>query len=102
MKFVGIDVGKYKCTVAVMDSEGRISDEFAFHNNNEGIGGLISRLSMDDRVLMESTGSVWANLYDRLEKVHIKVVLANPLKTKAIASARIKSDKVEQGFLRTC
>jgi transposase len=99
MKFVGIDVGKYKCAVAVMDSEGRISDEFAFHNNNEGIGGLISRLSMDDMVVMESTGSVWANLYNRLEQVHIKVVLANPLKTKAIASARIKSDKVDARIL---
>jgi len=99
MKFVGIDVGKQKCAVAMMDSDGRISDEFAFQNNHEGIQGLISRLSMDDRVVMESTGSVWSNLYDRLDQVHINVVLANPLKTKAIASARIKSDKVDARIL---
>jgi transposase len=99
MKYVGIDVGKYKCAVAMMDSEGQISDEFAFHNNNEGIRGLISRLSMDDMVVMESTGSVWSNLYDRLEQVHIKVVLANPMKTKAIASARIKSDTIDARIL---
>jgi RNase H-fold protein (predicted Holliday junction resolvase) len=37
MKYVGIDVGKQKCAVAMMDSEGRISGEFSFHNNNEGI-----------------------------------------------------------------
>jgi hypothetical protein len=71
----------------MMDVEGRISDEFSFRNSNEGIGNLISRLSRDDEVVMESTGSVWVNLYDRLEQVHIKVVLANPLKTKAIARA---------------
>jgi transposase len=48
---------------------------------------------------MESTGSVWVNLYDRLEQVHVKVVLANPLKTKAIASARIKSDTIDARIL---
>ncbi|MGA9388619.1 MAG: IS110 family transposase [Candidatus Bathyarchaeia archaeon] len=99
MKYVGIDVGKYKCAVAMMDSEGRVSDEFAFHNNNEGIQCLISRLSMDDMVVMESTGSVWSNLYDRLDQVHIKVVLANPMKTRAIASARIKSDTIDARIL---
>jgi transposase len=99
MKYVGIDVGKYKCAVAVMDAEGKISDEFAFQNNSEGIRGLISKLSIDDRVVMESTGSVWSNLYDRLEQVHIKVVLANTVKTKAIASARIKSDTIDARIL---
>jgi transposase len=99
MKFVGIDVGKQKCAVAMMDSEGRISDEFAIQNNHEGIRGLISRLSMDDQVVMESTGSVWSNLYDSIEQAHIRVVLANPLKTRAIASARIKSDKVDARIL---
>jgi transposase len=99
MKYVGIDVGKQKCAVAVMDSEGRISDEFSFLNSNEGIQGLISRLSMNDMVVMESTGSVWVNLYDRLEQVHMKVVLANPMKTKAIASARIKSDTIDARIL---
>jgi transposase len=99
MNYVGIDVGKYKCAVAMMDSEGRVSDEFTFHNNNEGIQGLISRLSIDDEVVMESTGSVWVNSYDRLEQVHVKVVLANPMKTKAIASARIKSDTIDARIL---
>jgi transposase len=99
MKYVGIDVGKQKCAVAVMDVEGRISDEFTFHNNNEGIQGLISRLSVYDEVVMESTGSVWTNSYDRLEQVHVKVVLANPLKTKAIASARIKTDTIDARIL---
>jgi transposase len=48
---------------------------------------------------MESTGSVWSNLYDSIEKAHIRVVLANPLKTKAIASARIKSDTIDARIL---
>jgi transposase len=48
---------------------------------------------------MESTGSVWTNLYNHLDEKHIHVALANPLKTKAIASAKIKSDKVDARIL---
>ena len=56
-------------------------------------------LSMDDQVVMESTGPYWLDLYNQLDELHIAVVLANPLKTKAIASARIKSDKVDARIL---
>jgi transposase len=99
LRFVGIDIGKAKCRAAIMDQGGNILDEFTFMNNHEGIEGLVSRLSMDDRVVMESTGSVWANLYNQLDMKQIHVVLANPLKTKAIASAKIKSDKIDARIL---
>ena len=99
MRFVGIDVGKAKCRASIMDHGGIILEEFTFTNNNEGIEGLASRLTLDDRVVMESTGSVWTNLYNQLDEKHIPVALANPLKTKAIASARIKSDKVDARIL---
>jgi len=48
---------------------------------------------------MESTGNLWLNLYDSLDQRNIKVVLANPLKTKAIASAKVKTDKIDAGYL---
>jgi len=99
MRYVGIDVGKQRCRAAVMDREGSVIDEFTFTNNCQGIEDLASKLTMDDRVVMESTGSVWTNLYNCLDDRQISVVLANPLKTKAIASARIKSDKVDARIL---
>jgi transposase len=82
-----------------MDPGGVILEEFTFTNNHAGIEGLASRLTLDDRVVMESTGSVWTNLYNHLDARHIPVTLANPLKTKAIASAKIKSDKVDARIL---
>jgi transposase len=82
-----------------MDQGGSIVDEFIFTNNHQGIEGLVSKVTMDDKVVMESTGSVWTNLYNTLDDKHVPVVLANPLKTKAIASARIKSDKVDAKIL---
>ena len=74
-------------------------EEFTFTNDAEGIHGLAFRLTTEDRVVMESTGSVWSTLYNNLDERHIPVVLANPLKTRAIASARIKTDKVDARIL---
>jgi transposase len=99
VRFVGIDIGKWKCRAAIMNQEGAILDEFTFTNNHEGIEDLTSKLALTDRVVMESTGSVWTNLYNHLDERHIPVALANPLKTKAIASAKIKSDKVDARIL---
>jgi hypothetical protein len=87
MKYVGVDIGKWRCRAAVMDPEGTVIDEFAFNNDAEGIRDLASRLTTEDRVVMESTGSVWTNLYDALDERKVPVVLANPLKTRAIARA---------------
>jgi len=99
MKYVGVDIGKRKCRAAIMNSEGRIVKELDFNNDSAGIANLTLLLSIDDRVVMESTGPYWLDLYNQLDDLHIAVVLANPLKTKAIASARIKSDKVDARIL---
>ena len=91
-RYIGLDVSKRKCRACIMDYEGFVLDEFSFENNTDGIDDLLTRLSMDDRVVMESTGNLWLNIYDKLEDISIQCVLANPMKTKAKASARIKTD----------
>ena len=48
---------------------------------------------------MESTGNLWVNLYEAVEANDVKAVLANPLKMRAIASAKIKNDKVDARVL---
>jgi len=99
MRYVGIDVGKHRCRAALMDQKGDIVDEFFFENNCRGIEQLTSVLTKEDRVVMESTGNLWLNLYNTLDEKNIRVVLANPMKTRAIASAKIKSDKVDARIL---
>ena len=42
---------------------------------------------------------MWLTLYEALDDKHIKTVLANPMKTKAIASAKVKTDKVDAKIL---
>ena len=45
VRYVGIDIGKWKCRAAVMDPEGSIIEEFTFPNDAEGIHDLASRLT---------------------------------------------------------
>jgi len=96
---VGIDVGKTKCRVAMMDERGAVADEFGFDNDHEGIDDLARTLTVDDRVVMEATGPYWLSIYERLDDMHVATVLASPSKTKAIAWARIKSEKVDARIL---
>jgi transposase len=55
------------------------------------------------KVAIESTGNLWINMYEKLEqydnKKRIEISLANPLKTKAIADAKIKYDKLDASIL---
>jgi transposase len=97
--YVGVDVRERKCRAAVVDGDGVLVDEFSFSNDFEGIRRFVSRLSEGDAVVMESTGNLWVNLYEAVEAMGVKAVLANPLKMRAIASAKIKNDKVDARVL---
>ena len=96
MRYIGVDVSKGKCRAAVVDEDGEIVDEFSFSNDFSGVERFVSQLSSDDRVVMESTGSLWVNLYDALEENGVSVVLANPLRMRAIASAKVKNDNARE------
>jgi transposase len=99
MNHLGIDVGKRKCRAAIKDDNGRILDEFFFGNDGSGIHSLLSRIQSRGecsiRAVLESTGNMWIRIHDTLEDNGIDTVLANPYKTKIIAEAKIKSDKLD-------
>jgi transposase len=54
----------------------------------------VTTLPPDARIAVEATGN-WMWLYELIEDQQPALVLAHPLKTKAIASARIKTDKID-------
>ena len=74
MNYVGVDVGKRKCRAAIMNAEGRILKELDFSNNRKEIAVLASMLTMDDQVVMESTGPYWLDLYNQLDELYIPVM----------------------------
>src|SRR6476620_2153030 len=101
MNNLGIDVGKKKCRAALKDDKGKILDEFFFGNERNGIHGLLSRIQSHGKyvAVLESTGNMWMRIHDTLEENGIDTKLANPYKTRIIAEARIKSDKLDARIL---
>ena len=101
MNSLGIDVGKKNCRAALKDERGDIIREFFFSNNNEGISALVQSASHHGKctAVVESTGNMWIRIHDTLEENGIDTILANPYKTKIIAEAKIKSDKLDARIL---
>src|SRR6476619_5271574 len=101
MHHLGMDVGKRKFRAALKDDKGKILDEFFFGNERNGIHGLLSRIQSHGKyvAVLESTGNMWMRIHDTLEENGIDTKLANPYKTRIIAEARIKSDKLDARIL---
>jgi len=92
--FYGLDVHKEFIQVCELTSKERTRREFRIAATNEAIEAFAQGLSHRDHVVLEATFHSWA-IY-RLLKPHAgKVVVANPLQVKAIAHAKIKTDKVD-------
>lgn len=93
--FVGMDLHKNYLQIAVMNKEGRILRNSKIDNNLKQIDGFFNDIDDKAHAVMESS-SVWYNIYRYLsEEKHLNVVLSNPVKTRAIASAKIKTDKLD-------
>lgn len=84
-----------------MREDGSIVEEFPFSNDSNGISLLLSRIDGDGqcKAVLEATANMWVRIYNSLEGRAIEVKLANPSMTKAIAYARIKTDKISARIL---
>jgi len=102
--YVGIDVHKKYCQAAVMNDNGNVVRELRFDNTSEGATSLVNLArSVDPHVkaVVEPSANFWIRIYDRLEDEGVEVKLSNPLRTKAIAEARIKTDRIDAKTLAT-
>lgn len=102
MKYVGIDVHKKMCQAAVLDEDGELLDQIRFLNKKEDIKEFALKLLTfrdDVKAVVESTGNLWIQIHDILEKFGIDVSLSNPGKTRLIAEAKNKTDKVDAKIL---
>ena len=98
--YVGIDIHRDYGVACVQNIEGKIVDEFRFGNNIEGINRVKEKLDGNNtHIAIESTGNMWIVLWDKLEEVESDLHLVHPLKTKAIASNKLKNDKLDAKML---
>lgn len=89
-RYVALDIHKHYCVVAGVDREGKV----LFHPVRVGhadLEGWLKNLRTTDHVVIESTTNAW-HVYDLLEPLVERVVVANPIQVKQIARARVKTD----------
>ena len=101
---IGIDVHKKRCVATLKRGDSsEILEQTTFYNNSSGINQFIEHVKreFDDTItaVCESTGNYWIRLHDTLEDNDINTLIANPLKTKIIAQARLKDDKIDSNAL---
>ena len=95
--YIGVDLHKKMCFVTIMDDQGKIRQRTEISTDTDKVAKFFSRYQQA-KVAVESTMN-WIPFYENLERLGCKVVLSNPLATKAIAAARIKNDKVDSKIL---
>jgi transposase len=98
MYYTGIDLHKKTSFITTINKNGEIVKRRNLHNDEVEILHYFLCLDDDTEVVIESTAN-WYWLYDLLKEHGMKVVISNPVKTKAIASARIKNDKLDSHML---
>jgi transposase len=98
-RFVGLDVHKSVIEACILDADGRVEARHRFALDEQALALFArTRLRPDDRVVLEATTNTWA--VARVIRPHVaEVVVSNPMQTRAIAQAKVKTDKVDARIL---
>lgn len=96
--YVGIDFHKRNTYVTKMDEEGNILSQENLKNEGGVLEAFVDSLTREDEVVLEATGN-WYHFYELVEDKALHITLSHPAKTRAIASARIKTDKIDSAML---
>jgi hypothetical protein len=97
VRYIGMDVHREFAQLAVVE-DGLVRDEGRIGVTPEALRQWAAGLRADDQVALEATGKsdAIANLLGPLVG---RVVVSNPSKTRAIAEAKVKTDKVDARIL---
>src|SRR5438034_5576643 len=96
--YVGIDVHRKRSQVAVIDQDGEVLANRNGPNGVEPILRVIGGLPAGTPAAFEAAFG-WGWLVELLENYGFDPHLVHPLQCKAIASARLKNDKVDAATL---
>lgn len=94
MWYVGLDLSKRFHYAVAMDAQGTVCRQQRLPHTPEDLRQFVGALNGPCQVVIEASGN-WMPVYDWLEPFVDKVVLAHPLRVRAIASARIKTDRID-------
>ncbi len=97
MNYGGLDVHKEFVQACWVNQQNEIIREERFETTSTGIQGLC-HAAQGSRCVVESSTAVYP-VYDALQSAGIPVHAAHPFRVKAIASAKLKTDKVDARML---
>jgi transposase len=93
MRSIGLDVHKRFVEVAILEGKAPPTRQ-RIGTSPSALRVFAQTLRPDDQVVLEATMNTWA-IRDLLCASGARVVVSNPLRTKAIAEAKVKTDKVD-------
>ncbi len=90
-RYLALDIHKHYSVVAGVNFESQVIVEPVRIEHADLENWLAKNIQSTDFVVIESTTNAW-HIYDLLEPLAEKVLVANPIKVKQIAQARVKTD----------
>ena len=95
IRYVGLDVHKQTIEVCILNAAGQVEARHQLACEQTAITEFArTRLRREDQVVLEATTNTWRVV--ELFRPHVgRVVVGNPLKTRTIAEAKIKTDKLD-------
>lgn len=94
--YLGVDLHGKRTYLVLMDAEGDVEDRCRL--NNGEVSNYIADLPTNTCAVVEATGN-WSYMYDILDARFDRVELAHPKDVRAIATARIKTDRIDATIL---
>jgi transposase len=95
LRYVGLDVHKHVVVACILDTRGHVLHRHRFPCTRTGLERFAHHsLRPTDQVALEATTNTW-EVVNLLKPCVAAVVVSNPLRTKAIAEAKVKTDKVD-------
>ena len=102
MIYAGIDIGKNKHEIGLVNEEGvRLGKSLTFTNTTEGAKRMFayihSLIPKDEKIVicMEATGHYWMALYSFLLKEDLDVVVINPIQSDSFRNFYIRKAKTD-------
>jgi transposase len=98
--YAGLDVHQAETVATIMDEKGNHVLERRVPTSSDGFQLLFGRLKSKHRIkAVFEAGRNWTYIAGLLREQGIESVMAHPLRVRAIASARIKTDKIDSQTL---
>ncbi len=97
---IGIDIGKRKCDVCVMDWKGKVLHTGQYQNTVSDADKFAEQTALRYsarrcQAACETTGNMWNITYGAFERHGIDIKLANTYKMAIIAKTGKKTDKID-------